>query len=57
MSNGIIAFLLGISIATWVYSKFMRSTGGNSQSAITGAVTIAVVVFLIAFTLLNLIPE
>jgi hypothetical protein len=33
MSNGLVAFMMGIGVATWVYSKMYGRTGGNSQSA------------------------
>ncbi len=57
MGNGVIAFLMAIGTATWVYSKFYRRTGGNNQSAVTGAAIVGVLVFIIAFTLLGFIPE
>ncbi len=57
MSNGIIAFLMAIGVSAWVYSKFYRRTGGNTQSAVTGAAVVGIVVFILMFTLLGFIPE
>jgi hypothetical protein len=57
MTNGVIAFLAAIGVATWVYTKFNRSTGGNAQSAIVGSGVVGVIVFILVFTLLRFIPE
>lgn len=52
MSNVLIGFLLGAGFAAWVYSKIMRSTGGNTQNALIVAGTagafawVAMIVFL-----------
>lgn len=56
MSNGLVAFLFAIGAAAWVYSKFNRKTGGNTQSAVIGAGVVGLVVFVLAFTLLALLP-
>ncbi len=57
MTNGVVAFLLAIGSATWVYQKFYRSTGGNTQNSLVGAGIVGAVIFIIAFSLLSLIPE
>ena len=33
MSNVLVGFLLGAGLAAWVYSKVMRSSGGNTKNA------------------------
>ncbi|MEO8863362.1 MAG: hypothetical protein ABI354_03505 [Candidatus Saccharimonadales bacterium] len=33
MSNLLVGFLLGAGLAAWVYSKIMRSSGGNTKNA------------------------
>lgn len=57
MTSGLIAFLMAIGTATWVYQKFHNSTGGNTQNALIGAAVVGVLVFVLVFTLLGLIPE
>jgi len=57
MGYGFIAFLMAIGTAAWVYSKFQRSTGGNTQNALIGAGVVGVIVFVLVFSLLNFIPE
>lgn len=57
MGYGLIAFLMAIGSGTWVYSKFHRSTGGNTQNALLGAGFVGVIVFVLVFTLLNFIPD
>ncbi len=57
MTNGVISFLLAIGTATWVYSKFHRSTGGNTQNALMGAGVVGIIVFILMFTLLSFIPD
>ena len=48
---------MAIGSGTWVYSKFHRSTGGNTQNALLGAGFVGVIVFVLVFTLLNFIPD
>lgn len=57
MSNGIIAFLISVGFATWVYAKFQRQTGNNTQTSLIAAGASALVVFLILWSLLNMIPS
>lgn len=57
MSNALIAFLLSIGFAGWVYAKILRSTGNNTTSALTVAGAAALVCFILALMLLNLIPS
>lgn len=54
MSNITIGFLLGIGLAAWVYSKLMRSTGGNTKNSliVAGAAGLGAMVLLV--TLLGL---
>lgn len=57
MTNGLIAFLAAIGVAGWVYAKFNRSTGGNTRSSLLGAGLVGAVVFIVLFTLIQLIPQ
>lgn len=56
MGNGVIAFIVALSGSVWIYGKLMRSTGNNTQSALTATVILAVCIFAVAFLLLKLIP-
>lgn len=57
MSNGLIAFFFAIGASAWVYSKFNKKTGGNTQTAVVGAATVGILVFIVAITILGLLPE
>lgn len=48
-SNLTIGFLLGAGFAAWVYSKLMRSTGGNTKNAliVAGFAGLAAMVLLV----------
>lgn len=56
MGKGFIAFLIAISLSTWIYGKFMRSTGGNTQNSIIAVVIIGLLIFTLSFVLLGLVP-
>jgi type IV secretory pathway TrbD component len=56
MSNGLIAFILGISVATWVYNKMYSRTGGNSQSAIVVAIVAGIAAAVVMLMVLSFIP-
>lgn len=56
MTNGFIALLLGAGAAAWVYGKVMRSSGNNTQNALTVAVVAGVAAFTLMLIVLNLIP-
>jgi hypothetical protein len=55
--NATIALLLSLGFAAWVYAKIMRSSGNNTKSALTVAGCAALVCFILALMLLNLIPS
>lgn len=53
MSNAVIAFFIGAGFAAWLYSKLMKTTGGNTRDSlmvagISGAVVFALAWFLAA---------
>lgn len=53
MSSGVVAFLFGIGVAGWSYSKLVRRTGeGDSKKAFLGAAVIFVLCFIFFYTLL-----
>ena len=49
------ALLLAAGAGTWIYTKLNRNTGGNAQNAAIGAGIISILIFFVAFMLLNLI--
>lgn len=53
MSNFLIAFITAVGVAVWVYSKFMRTTGSNSQRAIGGALMAGFLAFLSILVILS----
>lgn len=57
MSNGLIAFMMGIGTATWVYSKMYARTGGNSQSAGVVAGVVGLLAAGLMLMILGLIPD
>jgi hypothetical protein len=56
MGNGLIAFLVAISASVWIFSKLMRSTGGNTQNAVTAAAISGVIIFVLVLLIARLIP-
>ena len=56
MGNGVIAFMLAIGVSAWIYAKLMRTTGGNTKNAVTGAAISGVLLFILALIVLSLIP-
>jgi len=52
MSAGVVAFLSAISISTWAYYKLQGRTGyGNTQTTLTGAAVIFVVVLVVVYSI------
>lgn len=52
-SNFTIGLLLGAGFAAWVYSKMMRSTGGNTQNALIVAGVAGLAAMAAAVTILG----
>ncbi len=51
MKAFLVAFLVAISSATWIYTKLQQKTGyGNSTNAIKGAVISGVIIFFVVFS-------
>ena len=53
MGNSVISFLFAAGAGTWIYTKFMRYTGNNTQNAVIGAVISAILIFIIFDALLS----
>jgi len=55
MGNGVIAFLVAVSAAAWLYGKFMRKTGNNTRSSVIAVVCIGVFVFVVVWLVLGMV--
>ncbi len=55
MSNFVIALLIAASATAWLYNKFMRRSGSNTQQSVIAAGVIGVVVLIIVWGTLNLV--
>lgn len=55
MSNILVALLLGVGVTTWVYSKLMRNTGGNTQNSIIASGAVGFIAFLIMLIIMSAI--
>lgn len=57
MSYFLIALMLGIGAAAWVYNKVMNRTGGNTQNALVIASVSGIMAFVITWTVLAMIDS
>jgi len=57
MSAGLIAFLITLGAVTYLYNYFMRTTGGNTKTALTMSGGIGAVLFILLLFIINLIPK
>jgi predicted ABC-type exoprotein transport system permease subunit len=55
LSAFVIALLVALSTAAWVYSKTMRRSGGNNQSSLTVSIFAGVAIFIITLTVVSLV--
>jgi hypothetical protein len=51
--NLMVAFFAGAGAAAWVYSKVMRSTGGNNQSSLIVAGSAGAAAFVVMTIIMN----
>jgi uncharacterized membrane protein YdjX (TVP38/TMEM64 family) len=51
-SSALIALLVSLSVMAWTYSKFMRTTGNNTQKAVTGAGLLGLMAFIAVLIIL-----
>lgn len=54
-SRILFALAFAASASAWIYSKLQRYNGGNTQSSLTGAATVAALIFLVVLTLANVL--
>lgn len=57
MSNTVIALFAAFGAGGWIYNRFMRTTGGNKQTAITTAVVSGIVIFVFMYLGLGLLTS
>lgn len=57
LSGVFIGILAGVSVATWVYSKTMNRTGGNSKSALTAGAMAGFFAFVVSVTVVAYIDS
>lgn len=55
MSKGVIAFLIAIGAAAWIYNKFMQRTGSLTQRSLIATGVSGLFIFLVVFIILSLI--
>jgi hypothetical protein len=55
MGPGLIALFVAAGSGTWIYTKFMRKTGNNAQTAAIAAGTAGLLIFIITFFIFNAI--
>ena len=56
MSATLVALLVSLGSATWVYNKLRNKTGyGNNQSAIIGAAVVFIIAFIVVFSLSHML--
>jgi len=53
MGPVVVALLLAIGASTWIYSKFMRTTGNNGRSSIVAAGVAGLFIFGLAWMIAN----
>jgi len=56
MSNVFIGVLLAAGVGAWVFSKTQKSTGNNTQNSVIVAGIAAFFAFILAITVLAMIP-
>ena len=48
-----VAFLFSLGASAWIYTKMMKSNGGQTKSALTVAGVVAFILFLFLLTVLD----
>ena len=55
MGKGLIAFLIAVSSTTWIYNKFMKTTGSLTQRSLLAAALSGIAIFIVSYILLGYI--
>jgi|GEM_PF-4661452 len=57
VGNGLIALVLAIGCAGWIYTKLSRNSGGNAKNAAIGALVAGACIFMVAIFILGMISK
>lgn len=57
MSSIIVALLASVGIATWLYTKFMRRSGGNTKNSLLVAGLLGLIIFFIVWSVMSMIES
>lgn len=57
MSSFMIAFLVSLGSGAWIYSKLMNSTGGDTKTAVSGAVASGIALLIVLWILLKMFAK
>ena len=57
MSNTVVALLFSLGAATWVYGRFMRTTGSNTKNSLIAAVAIGILLFIVLYFVMGFIAD
>lgn len=57
MSPAVVAFMFAVGVGTWIYTKVMRTTGGNTQNSAIVAVISGIFAFVIFLLILNTVDK
>ncbi len=57
MSPVLVGLLCGAGFATWVYTKIIRSTGGNTKNALVVAAIAFVAAFVVMILIMNFVGD
>lgn len=55
MSNALLALLVAVSASAWIYNKLMKTTGGNTKSALSGAAISGVLIFVLVLIVAGMV--
>jgi predicted ABC-type exoprotein transport system permease subunit len=57
MSNSVVGLLVALGLSAWIYSKVMKTTGNNTQSALTVSAISGVLIFIVVIILMGYLPD
>lgn len=57
MVNILLSGLVAVSVGTWLYTKFMRRSGNNTQTSLLVAGLLAVIIFFVVWSLAAMIDS
>jgi len=57
MSPGVVSFLFAIGASTWIYTKFQRSSGNNTQQSVIAAAICFILILIVFYFIFNSITQ